>query len=352
MGGVKRAVGTLFGCCLLGMLVFAASAGAASLQSIGDFKSPIYVTSDPGNPNALYVVQREGQIVVSENGTTREFADLRSVVGCCGGETGLLSIALAPDFDSSGRLYVDYTDAGGSIHVAEMRASGPTAPLSSLRNLLTIPHPTYTNHYGGQLQFGPEGLLYISTGDGGGEDDIGGNAQSLSSLLGKILRIDPNPSALAPYTIPPGNPFAGLAAPYSTIFSYGLRNPYRFSFDRVTHDLVIADVGQAAREEIDWAPAPSLGDRRRLRLELLRGQSAGDRAPTPAAKRHRPAASPPRSSNTATKAAPARDHRRLRRPRPEPRIALRPLPLRRLRHRRTALARTSPKRPPATARRG
>jgi hypothetical protein len=284
LGGVKRAVGTLFGCCLLAMLVFAAAAGAASLQSIGVFKSPIYVTSDPGNPNALYVVQREGQVVVSENGAVREFADLRSVVGCCGGETGLLSIALAPDFDTSGRLFVDYTDAAGEIHVAEMRgAAGATAPIASLRNLLTIPHPTYTNHYGGQLQFGPEGLLYISTGDGGGENDVGGNAQSLSSLLGKILRIDPSPSVLAPYTIPPGNPFAGLPAPYSTVFSYGLRNPYRFSFDRISHDLVIADVGQAAREEIDWAPAPGLGAGADYGWNCFEGKVPGT-APEPGCK--------------------------------------------------------------------
>jgi glucose/arabinose dehydrogenase len=265
------------------MLAFAAGAGAASLQSIGTFKAPIYVTSDPGKPNALYVVEREGQIVVSEDGAVREFADLRSVVGCCGGETGLLSVALAPDFDTSGRLFVDYTDAGGEIHVAELRAAGTTAPLSSLRPLLAIPHPTYTNHYGGQLQFGPEGLLYISTGDGGGANDPGGNAQSLSSLLGKILRIDPNPSALAPYTIPPGNPFASLPAPYSTIFSYGLRNPFRFSFDRLTHDLVIADVGEAAREEIDLAPAPGLGAGADYGWNCFEGKVPGT-APEPGCK--------------------------------------------------------------------
>jgi hypothetical protein len=276
-------VGTLFGCCLLAMLAFAASAGAASLQSVGTFKAPIYVTSDPGNPNALYVVEREGQIVVTENGAVREFADLRPVVGCCGGETGLLSIALAPDFDSSGRLFVDYTDAGGSIHVAELRRAGATAPLSSLRDILTIPHPTYDNHYGGQLQFGPEGLLYVSTGDGGGENDPGGNAQSLSSLLGKILRIDPDPSALAPYTVPAGNPFPALPAPYSTIFSYGLRNPFRFSFDRLSHDLVIADVGQGAREEIDWAPAPGLGAGADYGWNCFEGKVAGT-APEPGCK--------------------------------------------------------------------
>jgi hypothetical protein len=250
-------VGTLF--VALAALAFGGTAQAATLQSIGNFAEPIYVTSDPGNANRLFVVERAGQIVEVENGAVTEFADLRSVVGCCAGEQGLLSIALAPDFDTSGRLFVDYTDRPepGSIHVAELRASGASAPIGTLRNLLTIPHPVDNNDYGGQLQFGPEGLLYISTGDGGGSGDAHHNAQKLSgegALLGKILRIDPDPSGLLPYTVPSGNPFPG-----SPIFSYGLRDPTRFSFDRLTHDLVIADVGQEKREEVDWAPAPGLG---------------------------------------------------------------------------------------------
>ena len=251
---VKRVVGTIL--VALTALALAASAQAATLQSIGNFAEPIYVTSDPGNANRLFVVQRAGQIVQVENGAVTEFADLRPVVGEFSGEQGLLSMAPAPDFDSSGRFFVDYAGKAesGSIHIAELRASGATAPLSSLRNLLTIPHPNQSNHYGGQLQFGPEGLLYISTGDGGGSNDQEHNAQNLGSLLGKILRIDPNPSGVLPFAVPPGNPFPG-----SPVFSYGLRNPYRFSFDRVTHDLVIGDVGQDKREEVDWAPAPSLG---------------------------------------------------------------------------------------------
>ena len=234
-----------------------ASARAASLQTIGSFTEPIYVTSDPGNPNRLFVVQRAGKILQVENGVVSEFANLEAVVSNpLVGEQGLLSIALSPDFDASGRFFVDYTDRlpFPSIHVAEMQASGQTAPLTSLRNLLTIEHPNQTNHYGGQLQIGPEGLLYISTGDGGGSYDQEHNAQSLASLLGKILRIQPGPVYGTAYRIPPGNPFAG-----SPIFAYGLRNPYRFSFDRLSHDLVIGDVGQSEREEVDWAPAPGLG---------------------------------------------------------------------------------------------
>jgi glucose/arabinose dehydrogenase len=229
-----------------------ASAQAASLQSIGSFNEPMYVSSDPGNPNRLFVVQRGGKIIQVENGAVSEFANLESVVGCCNGEQGLLSMAVAPDFDTSGRFFVDYTDKSepGSIHIEEVRAD------RTRRELLTIPHPNQTNHYGGQLQFGPEGMLFIGTGDGGGSNDQEHNAQNLNSLLGKILRIDVG-STIVPYAVPPGNPFAGAPAPYNTIFAYGLRNPYRFSFDRLSDDLVIGDVGQAAREEIDWAPYSS-----------------------------------------------------------------------------------------------
>jgi glucose/arabinose dehydrogenase len=239
----------------------AGAAGAATLQPIGNFEQPIYVTSDPGNPEALFVVERGGRIVKLQGGATTTFADISPVVST-GTEGGLLSIALSPDFDSSGRLYVYYTgteQTPAEIHIAELRASGGTAPLSSLRDLLTIPHPGQINHYGGQLQLGPEGNLFISTGDGGGANDPAGNAQNLNSLLGKVLRIDSDPGALRPYTVPVGNPFAARPAPYDTIWSYGLRNPFRFSFDQLSGDLWIGDVGQSAREEVDYAVAPGLG---------------------------------------------------------------------------------------------
>ncbi len=245
------------------VLLGAASAHAASLQPIGSFNQPIYVTSDPGNANRLFVVERTGKIEQVSGGVTTLFADLSSKVECgttCSGERGLLSIALAPDFDSSGRLYVDYANNNdGTIHVSELRASGSSAPLSSLREVLAIPHPEYSNHNGGQLQFGPEGLLYISTGDGGGGNDVNENAQDRTKGLGKILRIDPDPSGLLPYTVPAGNPFAGIVGDYAPIWSYGLRNPFRFSFDKLTGDMVIGDVGEAKWEEVDWAPAPALG---------------------------------------------------------------------------------------------
>jgi Glucose / Sorbosone dehydrogenase len=239
-------------------LLGASSAEALTLQSLGDFDRPTYVTADPVNPNRVYVSEREGRIVRVENGVRTLFADLEAEVGCCEQERGLLSFAFARDFGSSGHLYVFYTgteETPGEIHVAELTAIGASAPLGSLRDVLTIPHPEHGNHYGGQLQFGRDGYLYVSTGDGGGANDVHHNAQDPNSLLGKILRIDPRQSGLLPYTVPAGNPFAGQAGRRAEIWSLGLRNPFRFSFDRLSGDIAIGDVGQAAREEIDFAPA-------------------------------------------------------------------------------------------------
>ena len=256
-----RPIRPLIAAGLLVLLLGAASAKAATLQPLGNFNQPIYVSSDPGNPERLFVVEREGKIEQVQAGVESTFADITTAVGCggaCSGERGLLSIALAPDFDSSGRLYLDYAnDVDGTIHVAELRASGASAPTASLRDVLSIPHGEESNHNGGQLQFGPDGYLYISTGDGGGADDQHHNAQNLNSLLGKILRIDPSPGGPLPYAVPRGNPFPGALAPANTIWAYGLRNPFRFSFDRSGGGMVIGDVGQKAREEVDYAPPGS-----------------------------------------------------------------------------------------------
>jgi len=250
-----RAAGKTLAAAVLLAGLWCASAQALSLQSVGSFEQPIYVTSAPSNPDQLFVVERPGRIVKVENGTRTVFADLRSVVND-DGEGGLLSIALSPDFQTSGRLYVYYTEGAtpADIRVAEMQGSSGGAPLSSLRNLLEIPHPKHTNHYGGQLQFGPEGNLFIGTGDGGGSNDQEQNAQDLESELGKILRIDPDTDGVIVFSIPPGNPFGP-----SPVWSYGLRNPFRFSFDRLTGALAIGDVGQDLREEVDYAPFPGLG---------------------------------------------------------------------------------------------
>ncbi len=252
-------VGTLIVAVSLLATAAATSAQAASLQSIGNFDEPTFVTSDPGNPNRLFVVQREGKIVQVENGTVSDFANLEALVSNpIAGEEGLLSIALAPDYSSSGRIFAFYTGREApipDIHIGELRASGSAA--SFVRDLLTIPHPNQGNHYGGQIAFGPEGLLFIGTGDGGGSDDEMHNAQDKTKLLGKILRIGVDPSGVLPYSIPSDNPFVPGAKTTNErlVFAYGLRNPFRFSFDRLFDDLVIGDVGQSAREEIDWAPA-------------------------------------------------------------------------------------------------
>jgi hypothetical protein len=262
---------------LLSLVIGAGAAQGTTLQQIGGFEEPIYVTSDPGNANRLFVVERAGRIEQVQEGSVSVFADLRTAVSCCEGERGLLSIALAPDFDTSGRLFVDYVgkEAEPEIHVAELRASGSTAPLTSLRVILSIPHPNQSNHYGGQLQFGPEGALFVSTGDGGGGDDQEHNAQNVGKPLGKILRLIPDPSGVLPYTVPADNPFAAGSGWEPLVWSYGLRNPFRFSFDRDGSALLIGDVGQSAREEVDRAPAPSYGRGANYGWNCREGKIAG-----------------------------------------------------------------------------
>lgn len=266
---------------LLFPLLTAAGARALELQPVGSFNQPIYVTSDPGDPNRLFVVERSGTIELLQGGTTSTFVNLTSLVRCCDGERGLWSMALAPSFDTTGHFYVAYSglDGPGNIHVDELTAVGDSANLLTRRPLLTIPHTESASHHGGQLQFGPDGYLYVSTGDGGGSNDQFHHAQDLSSLLGKILRIDPIPSGGRPYTVPAGNPFPAAAAPYDTIWSYGLRNPFRFSFDRATGDMAIGDVGQSVREEVDYAPFPSLGKGSDYGWNCREGSVSGPPAP-------------------------------------------------------------------------
>jgi glucose/arabinose dehydrogenase len=204
------------------------------------------------------VVEQTGRIRVVKRGKVKSkpFLDLSSQVSCCG-EQGLLSLAFAPDYASSRLLYVDYTNRQGDTRVVEYRAaSADRADPSSARVVLAVDQPE-ANHNGGLLVFGPDRLLYVGLGDGGGADDqhgARGNGQNRGVLLGKILRIDPRARAGAPYSAPASNPFVGRSGARPEIWAYGLRNPWRFSFDRSKGDLVIGDVGQETREEIDFAP--------------------------------------------------------------------------------------------------
>ncbi|HVD41835.1 MAG TPA: PQQ-dependent sugar dehydrogenase [Solirubrobacterales bacterium] len=223
------------------------------LKKIGSFDAPVYVTGAPGFPKLLFVVEQPGRIAVMKNGhRAGDFLDIENLVNY-GGERGLLSVAFPPDYARSKRFYVYYTDSDGAIRVDEFqRRSATRADSRSRREVIRIPHPVNSNHNGGQLQFLGD-LLYFGTGDGGSGGDPPNNAQNEEVLLGKLLRIDPRPSDGKPYTVPASNPFVGKPG-RDEIYSYGLRNPFRFSFD-TTHAqprIAIGDVGQNKVEELDY----------------------------------------------------------------------------------------------------
>jgi glucose/arabinose dehydrogenase len=234
----------------------ATAAGGVRLVKIGDFRQPLYVTAPPGDRRRVFVVEQPGRIMVVRGGKRlpAPFLDIRSKV-TSGGEQGLLSMAFAPDYAQSGLFYVYYTERSGTESIWEYhRATDDSADPGSARLVLRM-HDPEPNHNGGLMIFGPDNLMYVGTGDGGGGNDqhgARGNAQSLGSLLGKILRIDPRAAGGQPYTVPSSNPFVGRAGARGEIYAYGLRNPWRFSFDRLTGDLSIGDVGQDAVEEIDF----------------------------------------------------------------------------------------------------
>jgi glucose/arabinose dehydrogenase len=198
------------------------------------FDSPLYVTAPRSEPGKLYVVEQAGVIRVLVNGRrqAKPFLDIRSLVKS-GGEQGLLSVAFHPRYAHNHRFFVDYTDRNGDTRVVEYRSNGRTALPRTAHRLLFVDQP-FDNHNGGQLQFGPDGLLYVGMGDGGSGGDPGNRAQNLSIRLGKLLRLNVDKRGAR-----------------WQIAGYGLRNPWRFSWDRLTHDLYIGDVGQNAWEEVD-----------------------------------------------------------------------------------------------------
>jgi glucose/arabinose dehydrogenase len=214
-----------------------------------------------------------------------------------GGEQGLLGLAFHPSSSSNRRFFVYYTRAAdGAIVIAEYAAAAADREVADAteRVLLTIPHPSFANPNGGMLAFGPDGYLYIGVGDGGSGNDPPNNAQNKDALLGKLLRLDVDrQGGSLPYAIPLSNPFVGSIAGRDEIFAYGLRNPWRFAFDRLTNQLWIADVGQGDREEVNTPiqrPARSIGSRSRrgrrasapgpLRFPFRRAGAGGSRAPT------------------------------------------------------------------------
>ena len=219
--------------------------------------------------NRLFIVQQEGQIVVSEGMSKKVFLDISDLTDM-DGEQGLIGLVFAPDYATSGLFYVQYTGVGdGRTVVAEYQVSSSDpdqADESSARIMLEYQDP-FSNHNGGDLHFGPDGYLYLGWGDGGDADDPFGNGQSLTTLWGKLLRIDPDPAAGDPpdcglvgdYSIPSDNPFAdGAGGDCDEIWAYGLRNPWRWNFDD-DGNLWIADVGQNIQEEVDFTPASSMG---------------------------------------------------------------------------------------------
>jgi glucose/arabinose dehydrogenase len=234
----------------------AAAARGVRLARIGSFHEPVYVTAPPGDRHRLFVVERAGRVIVLRDGRrlSEPFLDIRDEV-TSGSEQGLLSIAFAPDYADSGLLYAYYTDRAGDQRVVEFHRRDADHAAAGSERLVLRMADSESNHNGGLLLFGPDDLLYIGTGDGGGAGDrhgARGNAQNLGSLLGKILRIDPRAGGGRAYQVPADNPFTGRSGARGEVYAYGLRNPWRFSFDRRTGDLAIGDVGQDTYEEIDF----------------------------------------------------------------------------------------------------
>jgi uncharacterized protein (TIGR03437 family) len=244
------------------LIAAAALAQAPQIRLIkvgAGFTNPVFIGSAGDGSQRLFVVEQPGRIRILRNGVVQPapFLDITNRVQCCG-ERGLLSVAFPPNFATSGRFYVYYVDGFGTLVISRFRmgASPDAADPSSETILLRIDHGFAANHNGGQLAFGPDGYLYAGTGDGGGGGDPLGNGQNTTALLGKLLRIDVSADA---YTVPASNPFVNRSGVRPEIWAYGVRNPWRFSFDRSTGDLYVGEVGQNLYEEVDVQPAGDPG---------------------------------------------------------------------------------------------
>ncbi len=232
-------------------------------QDIGiAFNEPTFITHAGDGSGRMFVVQKGGLIRIVVGGTVlpTPYIDLDAVVGSSGSEQGLLSMAFSPNYATNGEFYVNYTNNSGNTVIARysVSANPDVANPASAQIILTINQP-YSNHNGGQLQFGDDGKLYIGMGDGGSGGDPQNHAQNTNDLLGKILRLDVETGDPITYTIPADNPYVGQSGYRGEIWHIGTRNPWRFSFDRQTDDMYIADVGQGNWEEIDFQPAASTG---------------------------------------------------------------------------------------------
>jgi len=235
------------------------TSGLVATPVVSGLSSPVWLTAPPGDPR-LFVVEQRGTIRIVKDGSLlpEPFLDLRPAVAS-GGERGLLGLAFHPDYASNGRFYVDYTDPQGDTRVVAYRvsASDPDrADPASGDTILAVDQP-YSNHNGGLVTFGPDGMLYVGLGDGGSGGDPRGNGQNRGTLLGAILRLDVDGGS--PYRIPPDNPFVGQAGFRGEIWAWGLRNPWRYSFDPASGLLYIADVGQNDWEEVDAVSATTGG---------------------------------------------------------------------------------------------
>jgi glucose/arabinose dehydrogenase len=231
--------------------------------TVSGLSDPLFVTHAGDRSNRLFIVQRGGKILIFKNGALNSvaFLNVGGLITTSGSEQGLLGLAFDPNYATSGQFYIAYTAPSGAITLARYHVTNSDpdqADANSGEVLLSIPKP-FSNHNGGMLAFGPDSYLYMSTGDGGSGGDPNNNGQSRKTLLGKILRLDVNSGS--PYSIPPSNPFFNNPDPSikKEIWAYGLRNPWRFSFDGLTGDLYIGDVGQNIQEEVDFQPAASTG---------------------------------------------------------------------------------------------